>query len=139
MNKRAFTLIELLISLGILSLVLGSCFLLLGTQVKTYQKCQRDLQEKQLSTRILNLVSKDLRNAEVLNLVSTNEIHLNLKGQSIIYGAQDKKIKRKSGEQTAYLTNANEVLTFECSSMSLRLVNLKVGNLSQNVYLRNSN
>jgi prepilin-type N-terminal cleavage/methylation domain-containing protein len=132
MNKKAFTLIELLISLGLLSLVMSSCFLLLGTQVKTYQKCRSSLAEKQIALRIFNLVGKELRNAETITLVSTNEIFLKVKDQNIIYGVQDVKIKRKSGEQTAYLTNPGEVLTFE-------LLNLTIGNLTQNVCLRNSN
>lgn len=137
MNKKGFTLIELIISLTIFSLVLSSSFLFLGTRLNTYKKEKNILNQYQLEQRVFNLIAKDLKKSIELDIISSSEAKITLKNQEVIYGIKDQKIKRKTGKNNAYLTMPGEINNLAFKALSPQLIELGVGGLKQTICLRN--
>jgi prepilin-type N-terminal cleavage/methylation domain-containing protein len=137
MNRKAFSLIELLIVMCLLAMVLSSSLFFWGTHLKTYRHLQDKLAKEQITERISGLISKDIKNCLQYKLILPSEITLRLKSGWITYGIKDGKVKRKSGVRTDYLSMPGEVPNIGFKTLNQRLIELNLGKASQTVCLRN--
>jgi type II secretory pathway component PulJ len=138
MNKRnGFTLVELLISFTLLSLVLITALPLLGTQMRIYKAQKNLLGKRQIEQRVFALLAKDLRNCLALSVVSSAEINLQLKDQALNYALKNQKVRRKTKEETAYLTLEGEIETLGFKLAGPQLLELTVGQTRRRICLRN--
>ncbi|MCX5750177.1 MAG: prepilin-type N-terminal cleavage/methylation domain-containing protein [Candidatus Saganbacteria bacterium] len=137
MNKKAFSLIELIIVISLLGLVLSSSLFFWGAHLKTYRHLEDKLAKEQITERIFLLISKDIKNCLEYKLVSPSEINLRLKSGWITYGIKDQKIKRKSGERTDYLSMPDEVSSIGFKIIDPKVIELEVGKESQSICSRN--
>lgn len=158
LNKKGFTLVELMISITILSLVIFSLYGLLETGMYSYKRSDAHLEQVQHLRIAMEKIGRDLRaarsvkwenNTLKITLESSNDVQYYLGTESIYgpSGLSGSKLSRNSQPVASYLKefsaknkSGNNVLT----SDSAVVINLTAENpegktvsLTNTFYLRN--
>lgn len=136
--KRALTLVELLVSLTILTLFVGGAFYALSTELRFWQKLSAKALAIQRYNSLANRLVRDLRSANVL-LPNSNQTTLSLQiGSDLIsYSLVNNKIRRQKGTSSSYLTTENEIASFTFAYPSANLIQINLASQPFLVALRN--
>ncbi|MBU0687801.1 MAG: prepilin-type N-terminal cleavage/methylation domain-containing protein [Candidatus Margulisbacteria bacterium] len=129
MNKKGFTLIEILVSLTLFSLILSSTFLILKTPSMFWNRFVNKMAAFEVVSSVSGVIMRDIW--EAIN-ISVEEGGLRLilidSGYSQIqYELVGGKIRRKKGGSSSYLTYDEQVDLLEFEDLGDGLVGFKLG------------
>lgn len=85
MRRRGFTLVEVLVVMGILSIAVGSSLVFLTSVIKGSNQANVTAEVKQNGQIVLDSLERQVRNATGAEVVSTNFIKLTRSGESPLY------------------------------------------------------
>lgn len=110
MNRKAFTLVELLVAMSILTVLLGAMFYVFSGQIKFWRRTAAQAERYQVINSVLTRLALDVRAANEI-LPGSDQALLRLKaGTDIIeYSLSTAKVKRKLNSYSAYLTVEDEI------------------------------
>ncbi|MDD5383085.1 MAG: type II secretion system protein [Candidatus Margulisbacteria bacterium] len=138
MKKAGFTLVELMISMTILALLLGSFYYVLGAELKIWERIIGRSEEAQIASAVALRIIDDARSAqEILPASSSATLSLKIGNETIEYQLTGNKVRRKKGGYSAYLTDDGEITELTFSYPAGKIVRIKVDDLAASVFLRN--
>lgn len=136
--KRAFTLVELLISLSIFSLLLGGIFYALGVELKLWQKAASACQRQQIANAVLTRMVSDIRSAkEVMPASDPEKLELKIEADTVEYSFAEGKIRRRKNGTTAYLTERDDTGPPSFAYPGTKLVEVKLEDFMTKAGTRN--
>ena len=125
--KKGFTLIEVLISMALAMIVLGSAFFATSTFLRTWRSGTASLEALQGGRIVLQRITDEVRNSRKIDPSSnTSKLILNYEGYNIAYDLKDGKVRREKGGGSAYLTEEGIVTSLNFSYPSQKLVEIKI-------------
>lgn len=107
--RKGFTLIEVLIALGLTGILLLAGSYALGTFIRTYRSSINKAEKLQIRQMVVTRIIREIRSAEKLEPSTREKLSLRLGGVPIFYSYKDGKVRRESGSSASYLTEAGEV------------------------------
>jgi prepilin-type N-terminal cleavage/methylation domain-containing protein len=111
-QRDGFTLIEVLLSLGLAALVLAALATAVDVQLRCVQTGRTHVEEAQLARALLHRIGDDLRNAAVINPIESDKIMAGSSGAT-----EDSRSTAGDGELTNSTTfDEAEMVDFESSS-----------------------
>ncbi|MBU9711010.1 PilW family protein [Evansella tamaricis] len=122
-NGRGITLIELLISIALISLVLilATSFHLFGQNQVVKQSEQMDYQS---SVRLaLNHITKDIRNADSVVATGNHTLTLVIDGEEVIYKVEDNILKVNGSDLVSNIQN-NWIEEVDGNRVEIKLASL---------------
>lgn len=135
--KKGFTLIELIISLTILTLVMGSSFYLLGTVLKSWNKTSKQTENLQIAQLVLDKISRDIRNAKgIKSGSSASELILDYGTKTVSYLYQNSKVGRKE-TKVDYLTDVDDIKSLSFAYPKPKLVEINLDSWEVSILCRN--
>lgn len=138
MKGRGFTLVELMISLSILSVLAGSMFYAFGVELKFWQRLTANMIDQQMINNVMTRVVSDIRSAREVIYSATGEDLILLVGQDRIeYSLINQKLRRKKNNNSSYLTDVGEIAAFSVAYPTTRLVEVQINNDRTRTFLRN--
>ncbi|WP_237661053.1 PilW family protein [Tepidanaerobacter sp. GT38] len=100
-NSKGFTLIEIIVSLGLLSLILTATFAMVSIAEKAYKREDFRLYAQQNVRQAFLWLSSALRQARIVEVISENEIKITTAaGEQIIFYFQNGVLYRKRNAGT---------------------------------------
>jgi prepilin-type N-terminal cleavage/methylation domain-containing protein len=136
--KKAFTLIELLLALTMLTILIMSVTPALGTVWRSWRRLAAANDRRQIENIVMTRLVNDLREGSQINSGSTTgEVIFTVKGETISYALVNSKVRRKTGSAAAYLTNENEIKSLSFQYSAGKIVGIKLDDLATTVALRN--
>jgi len=136
--KKAFTLIELLLALTMLTGLIMAATPALGTIWRNWRKLAAANDRRQIENIIMTRLVGDLRGASQINSGSTTaEISFTVKGETISYALVNNKVRRKTGSAVGYLSNENEIGSLGFQYLAGKTVVIKLDDLATTVAARN--
>lgn len=112
MTKKGFTLLELVIAMALASIVMlfASVFLVqsLKNTVALFNGSKRTYAE----LRVLRRFSSDFRSSNKFDISGERVTMSFASAESVSYDLANKKVRRKEGKHSAYLTDDNEIYVF---------------------------
>ena len=138
MKRKGFTLVELIVSLTIFSLLLGSIFYALKIELGIWKRIVGSAEKQQIANMVLSRIVRDIRSAKELLPASTNQkLGLEIGSDTIEYDLLNHKIRRKKNNYSAYLTTQGELEELSFSYPKANLVEIKVEGFTTQTCLRN--
>ncbi|MCX5726029.1 MAG: prepilin-type N-terminal cleavage/methylation domain-containing protein [Candidatus Saganbacteria bacterium] len=126
--KKGFTLIEVLISMALTMIVLGSAFFATSTFLRTWRSGTASLEALQGGRIVLQRITDEVRNSRKIDPSSNpSQLISNFDGYNIAYDLKDGKIRREKGGGSSYLTEEGIVTSLNFSYPSQKLVEVKIG------------
>ena len=117
--KRAFTLIELLIALGLMASILPVFFQSTIRAAASAKSLADRCRRQQVVSVISERICRDIRGAqEILPSSGTEEVYLRCGSEETSYRLYNEMVRRKSGNISAYLCESGDFksLSFTYSS-----------------------
>ena len=139
-NKRSgFTLIELLVVFLIFAFFMSSLFLILGTELRVWQKIALKTTHNQTKNFVLARLTQDIRSSQKI-LPGSNSSKLILQNKTIIIEYKNEKgcIKRKKNNYSSSLTDKGEIADMSFKYLSTNLVEVLLDGTTTKVSLRNN-
>jgi len=138
MKRRAFTLVELIVSISIFLLLIGTIYYALGTQLRFLRKITNKGENQQISNMVLSRIVQDIRCAEeILSASNTNSLFLKVGSDTIEYALKNQKVKRKKNNYSSYLTDVEDIQKLTFSYPANRTVQISLEAWTTKAYLRN--
>lgn len=136
-QKNGFTLIEMLVALGLCAILLFSLIYIFNFTLKLMKNQQQKSLDQGAGLIILSQISKDIRNCEALSIdPKTNALRLTLNSQEAAYVYQNNKIAKISAKSTQYLSDEDQISQLKFSQNN-NLISIELNQLMANVYKRN--
>ena len=111
-QNPGFSLVELLTTLSLLLLLLGTFSTVFIKQVRFCQKIARESASEQIKNFAIEKIKQDVRAAsELLPSSTNNNLLLLVDGQQVGYSLTSNKVRRKENAYTQYLTDTGEIKT----------------------------
>ena len=133
--KKGFTLIEVLISMTLAVLVLGSAFWAMGSSLRTWKSGAANLEALQGGRIVLERIMDEVRNARGIDPSSTSQkIVLNYEDYNITYELKNGKVRRDKGEGASYLTTEGIVNSLNFIYLSSKLVEIEMDVLKRKIF-----
>jgi len=138
MTKKGFTLVELIISLVILSMLFGAAYFALGIQIRLWHKIVSAAEKQQAMNAVLTRIVNDVRAAgEILPSSDSQTLSLKLGGEAVEYALIDQKVRRKKNGTSSYLTDRGELAELSFSYPDIDRVEVELEGLETGAALRN--
>ena len=138
MKSKGFTLVELILSLAIFSLLLGSFFYVFEVELGCWKRMVASAEKQQVASVVLSRITRDARAArEFLPGSDQNRLRLKIGSETIEYGLLEQKVRRKKNQHSAYLTSPGEIGALSFSYPQEKLLEIKVDNFATRIALRN--
>ena len=138
MKRGGFTLVELMISLSILTVLAGSMFYAFGVELRFWQKLTANMTEQQMVNNVMARIVSDIRSAREIVYSATGDDLILLVGQDRIeYSLTNQKLRRRKNNRSSYLTDIGEITAFSVAYPTTRLIEIKVNNDKTRAGLRN--
>ena len=138
MNKKGFSLIELMVALALFSLLSSGLFIAFKSQLKSWQKLSAKAEKMQLKSSLLVRISRESKGAnKILAVSNTNKLALQLGGNTVEYGLNKSKVRRKKNKASSYLTCEDEIKQLAFAYPQANLVTIKLAGLKSTVLVRN--
>ena len=138
-KKPGFTLVELLISLAILTLLSGSMFYVFRFELRHWERIVQKSENQHIANLVLTKLAGDIRAAkEILPVSDQAELILACPAHTIEYTLLNQKVRRKKDAYSSYLTDAGEVRDLTFSYPSNNLVEISLDGFKARFYLRNT-
>ncbi|MBI5399614.1 prepilin-type N-terminal cleavage/methylation domain-containing protein [Candidatus Saganbacteria bacterium] len=136
--SRGFTLVELLISLTVLIIFLGSLFYAVTVELRQWRQLADISQQQQTRQIILSRIVKEIRAAKEISATSSStNLNLVLPAGHAEFRLQDGKIRCQVNSYVAFLSDNDEIKTFRVSYPGRRQVELYLDKEETLVGLRN--
>lgn len=136
--KKGFTLVELIISLTILSILFATMYFALGTQIRLWQGIVNAAEKQQIANAVLNRMVNDIRSArEILPASSSQVLSLRIESSLIEYSLFNEKVRRKKNGYSSYLTDKKELQMLSFSYPGFNRVEIDLDGLKASAALRN--
>ncbi len=136
--KKGFTLVELILSLVILSMLFGTMYFALGTQLRLWQKIVSAAERQQVINAVLTRIVNDIRAArEILPGSDYQALSLKIGEDVVEYALIDQKVRRKKNGSSSYLTEREELPALSFSYPDIKRVKIEVDGLETGAALRN--
>ena len=138
MKRKAFTLVELIVSLTIFSLLLGIMFYAFGVELRFWEKIVANSEKQQITNMVITRMSRDVRSAaKILSGSNSNKLLLKIGNDSLEYSLKNNKVRRKKNNYSAYLTVAGDIEQLSFSYPKAKLVEIKIDGYNTKIGLRN--
>lgn len=138
MNKKGFTLIEMLVALSLSIVFLGAAFFILNHTLKFANRQAIQSAKQQTELFVLNKLSRDIQASQSISPLSTKDrLILYIESDKIEYLAKNNKICRVKNGYSSYITDINEINVLEFYYPKPDLVKIKMGTLASAVVKRN--
>lgn len=138
MGKKGFTLVELMVSLSIFSLLLGTIFSVFGNDLNYLMKSISRSEKQQIANMVLLRITSDIKQArEILSSSSCSVLALNMGTENIEYSLTENKVKRKQGGYSMYLTDKGDIQSLSFSYPSKKMAGVKIDAFNVQAHLRN--
>ncbi len=136
--RKGFTLVELIVSLSLMMILAGGMFFALGQGLRGWRKIAGRAEELQIKNLAAERITGDIRFADqILAGSGSQEIILKINSDQISYKLVERKVRRKKGTVTAYLTCEDEVKNLSFSYPAADKVQIILDELAWKVGLRN--
>jgi len=136
--KKGFTLVEMLISLSLMTLIVGVIIFSFGQSWKLWKTIAAKADKEQIEGIISQRIASDIRSAdEILSTSSSQEINLRSGTELTSFKLEAGKIRRKRGASVAYLTSDGEIASLSFEYFNPQKVRAWVDNSSFEVFGRN--
>jgi len=136
--KKAFTLIELLLALTMLTVLIIAIMPSIGTSWRTWRKLAQASDINQTKNIVMTRLVNDLRGAsQIVNGSTSSEVSFILSGETLNYTLINSKVRRKKGGAVGYLTNENEIKTLLFDYPTGKMISIKLDDLATTLVLRN--
>lgn len=133
--KKGFTLIEVLISMTLAVMVLGSAFWAIGSSLRTWKSGAANLEALQGGRIVLERIMDEVRNAKRIDPSSTSQkLGLNYEDYDISYELKNGKVRRGKGGGASYLTTEGIVNSLNFLYPSSELVEIEIGVLKRKFF-----
>jgi type II secretory pathway pseudopilin PulG len=110
LRKQGFTLVEAIIALSLTALILTVIFGALGAGLKSWRLVVKKNSLAQIETNLAERLTLDIRSASsVLSGSTSQEVALKVGPETVSYRLVDRKVRRRSGSWSAYLTSEDEI------------------------------
>lgn len=110
MNKKGFTLVEMLVSISIFLLLMGAILPAFFQSWKGSEKISSRAELFQIKEIIWARMAREIRSADkILSQSTSSEVFLQTGGNVVSYSLVNNKVRRKIGGYTAYFTNEGEI------------------------------
>lgn len=137
-HKPGFTLVELLISLTILTMLFGGMFYALGVELNLWKRIVNTSEKQHIANLVLARIVRDTRSAsEILPASNNQQLLLKIGSDSIEYRLLNQKIRRKKNNYSAYLTDKGDLQTLLFSYPATKEAEMTLDGFKTRVCLRN--
>lgn len=137
-KRKGFTLVELLISLIIFSMLLGSMFYALSVELDFWRRITNAGEKQQIANLVLIRITRDIRSATKILPTSNNyKLLLKIGSDSIEYTFFNRKVRRKKNSYSAYLTDKEDLQALLFSYPSAKQVEIELDGFKTKAFLRN--
>ena len=140
-GRQGFSLVEMVIALSLAVIILGAAFYLLSINLKTWNRNSKRIENLQIVSLVFERIGYDIRSAKKIISVSGETLIIELDSQNVLYDFKNKKIRRKKGETSAYLTDKGDLLGLSFRKIKEGLVEIGIKTESKEfkteVYCRN--
>lgn len=110
MKSKGFTLVELIVSISVLSVVLVCVLSFFFAGIGLFERTANDIKSIEASVFVADKMTDDILQCRGISSQSDNEkLYLLQKDESIIYQHKNDKVHRQEGSSISYLTVENEV------------------------------
>jgi len=137
MNKRGFTLVEIIVSLSIFAILLSSMYYIFGVELRLWQRYITASEDLQISNMVMTKITRDIRAADKIISSSSDQLSLKVETDTIQYSFSKGKVKRKKNSRSSYLTTKGDLSALSFASLSDKLVEIKINDFSTKIVLRN--
>ena len=135
--KRGFTLVEVLIALGLAGILLLAGSYALGTFIRTYRTTINQAEKLQIRQMVLTRLIREIRSAEKLEPSTREKLSMRSGGLLISYSYKDGKVRRESNASASYLTEPGEVKELYFEYPAPKLIWIYLDGQKSGGYLRN--
>lgn len=138
MNKKGFTLVELMISLTISAMLIGGVLYAFSAEFALWKRIVAGSEKQQIANMVLTRIISDSRNAnEISPSSSSSALSLKVGTESIEYSLANNKVRRKKDGYSSYLTDTGDLGALSFSYPDAKQVEIKVEDFKAKVILRN--
>lgn len=138
--RKGFSLVELIIALGLFACLFGSLFYFTGQALRFWRQTADNCSHQQTEDFVLTQILSDVRQAEqVLPASNSTTLILSCEGESIQYSLINRKVQRQKNGSIGYLTTENEINTLSFVYPSAKRVQICLATVSAEAFLRNKN
>lgn len=134
--KRAFTLIEVLISISILSIILLSGSIVFSSFYRSYKIIQKKINPYEARQYVLHSITRDCMASHKIE-VQGNKAKFYTKDGIIAYELINNKVKRQKDKSTSYLTDQNEIKSLKFSQLKPDLLLISIDSKETEAAKRN--
>lgn len=138
MKRKGFTLVELLISLTILTMLFGSMFYAFSVELDLWKRIVSASEKLHIANLVLARIVRDTRSAsEILPASTHQQLVLKIGSDSIEYRVLNQKIRRKKNNYSAYLTDKGDLQTLSFSYPGTQEAEITLDGFKTRIFLRN--
>ncbi len=137
-QRPGFTLVELIISLSVFAVLMGTIFFTFGQEVNMWDRLVSTIEGEQIGTMVISKITTDIKSADqILPGSDKDKLLLKIGLDTIEYSLYKNKVRRKKNKYSSYLTDVGDISTLVFSYLGNNLVKIKTGSLSTTVFSRN--
>jgi hypothetical protein len=130
--------VELIIALGLTSILIVGTFYAFGQGLRLWRETTLKFERLQVKNLVAERITRDIRGAKGWGEASSaEELILKTAAETISYKLKNKKVNRKRGEDSAYLTSAGEIKKLKFSYPAAGQVAVTLDDFSFRVGTRN--
>lgn len=138
MRDKAFTLIELLVAVSLSVIILCAGSYMIVNFLHSYKSAASNLNKLQAEQIVLRNITKDCRQAKKIEINKAAAIITNPDGIIITYELINKKVRRKQGSASSYITDDNEIKSLSCSLEAQNLITINIDAQTTKAAMRNA-
>ncbi|MDI6731376.1 MAG: type II secretion system protein [Candidatus Margulisbacteria bacterium] len=137
-GKKGFSLVELILSLSIFAFLLVAILYALSGEIKFWKRATDICRQGQIADFAISKIVDDIHSAsQILPQSSASVLALSVEANSIEYSLYNQKVRRKTNNSTAYLTDSGEITNLSFNYPRDKLVVVMAENISTEADLRN--
>jgi|GEM_PF-1537056 len=126
-NTSGFTLVELLITMAVLGMLFGAGFYFTSIFFRTESIVHKTLGANQCVRFVMGKIASEIREAKTLSPASSPSLLiLDYDGFTIRYDYANKKVRRRKGGGSSYLTETGDVSGLIFGYPSTKLVHIRI-------------
>lgn len=110
MKSEGFTLVELIVSISVLSVILVCVLSFFFAGISLFERTSNDIKSIEAAVFVADKITDDILQSRGISSQSDSaKLYLLQKDESIIYQYKNDKVHRQEGSSISYLTIENEI------------------------------